>query len=154
MCPPVGASTFFNRRCNTRSRAWRLRRAFVCRVADYSPARYEYETRLLGFGSVGGFAAGSGISRVSCRAFFDIVFTRRDAWAAVVLSGLVSDNYGPLPRASYMYHSVSAIMSWMCEPCKFWVTGSCLSCLGHLAWISEQQLESLILAQNERWRHA
>jgi len=50
VCPPVGASTFFNRRYNTRLRAWHLRRAFVCRVADYSPARYEYESRLLGFG--------------------------------------------------------------------------------------------------------
>ena len=47
----------------------------------------------------------------SARVFFDIVFKRRDAWAAVMLSGLVSDTYGPLPGASYMYHSVSAFFA-------------------------------------------
>ena len=89
------------------------------------------------------------------RLFFDIVFLRRDAWAAVVLLGIVSGDHRPVT-----FSILTCTIAYprecprMCEPCKFWVTGSCLFWAGLFGLVLEQQLESLILAQNERWRHA
>ena len=73
--------------------------------------------------------------------FFDIVFTRRDAWAAVMLLGLVSDII-----RTVTYSILTCTIAYpgtclrMCEPCRFWVTGSCLSCLGLLSLIWNSNL--------------
>ena len=118
VCPPVGARAIFNRRCNTRSRAWRHCRAFVCRVVDYSPARYEYETRLLGFGSGVGLRLDRGYPEFRVARSLTLYLREGMLGRRLCCLGWFPTYQDRYLEHSYMYHSVSAINSWMCEPCK------------------------------------
>ena len=94
---------------------------------------------------------------------FDIVVLERDAWAAVRLSirqqdqtpacafcSCKSERFKLCVHANGRKASSTCPCKWACMICA----GQGSGCSGTSSEGSGSQLESLILAQNERWRHA